>query len=269
MPGVTETPRDVAFCAHAILDDGIFEVPDALADARCADNPLVTQAPGIRFYAGATLRLSDGAHVGTLCVIDRVPRQLSARQREVLRLLSIAAVQALESRRMARAFVASERRFRTLSESSPLGVFATDAAGDCTYANARWQVIFGMTQAQALGAGWSGTLHPDDRAAVPEEWRRAALQRQGFDMEFRVLHKDGAIRHVRAMARAVMGAGGEVTDYVGTVEDITERIEVRRALDDERQRMASILKGTGAGAWEWNVQSGETRFNERWPRSWV
>ena len=151
LPGVTETPRDVAFCAHAILDDGIFEVPDALADPRFADNPLVATAPDIRFYAGATLRLSDGAHVGTLCVIDRVPRQLSEKQREALRLLSIAAVQALESRRMARAFVASETRFRTLSEASPLGVFATDAAGACTYTNARWQAIYGLSEAEALG----------------------------------------------------------------------------------------------------------------------
>lgn len=104
LPSLTETPRDVAFCAHAILYDGIFEVPDTLADPRFADNPLVTTVPDIRFYAGATLRLSDGAHVGTLCVIDRVPRQLSQQQREALRLLSIAVVQALESRRMARAF---------------------------------------------------------------------------------------------------------------------------------------------------------------------
>lgn len=147
LPGVTETPRDVAFCAHAIFDDGIFEVPDALADPRFADNPLVTTAPDIRFYAGATLRLSDGAHVGTLCVIDRVPRRLSEKQREALRLLSIAAVQALESRRMARGFAASENRFRKLSEASPLGVFATDLAGACTYTNARWQAIYGLSEA--------------------------------------------------------------------------------------------------------------------------
>ena len=266
LTGVTETPRDAAFCAHAILDDGIFEVPDALADARFADNPLVAQAPDIRFYAGATLRLSDGAHVGTLCVIDRVPRRLSAEQREVLRLLSIAAVQALESRRMARAFVASETRFRTLSESSPLGVFATDAAGYCTYANVRWEAIFGLTQAQALGEGWSRTLHPDDRAGVFADWQRTAALRLDFDMEFRVQHDDGTVRHVRSLSRPVLGADGQVTDYVGSVEDITERLQTRRALDDERERMASILKGTGAGTWEWNVQTGEIRINERWAK---
>lgn len=264
LPGATETSRDVAFCAHAILDEGVFEVPDALADPRFADNPLVATAPDIRFYAGATLRLSDGAHVGTLCVIDRVPRKLSEKQREALRLLSIAAVQALESRRMARAFAASETRFRTFSEASPLGVFATDPAGACTYTNARWQDIYGLTEYEALGNGWSRTLHTDDKAGVFTEWQRIAAQKREFDMEFRVRRDDGTVRHVRSVSRPVLADDGQVTGYVGSVEDITERLLVRRALEDKRQRLAAIIEGTGAGTWEWNVQTGETRFNERW-----
>ena len=263
LPGVTETPRDVAFCAHAILDDGIFEVPDALADPRFADNPLVATAPDIRFYAGAPLRLSDGAHVGTLCVIDRVPRRLSEKQREALRLLSIAAVQALESGRMARAFAASETRFRTLSEASPLGVFATDAAGSCTYTNARWQAIYGLNEAEALGDGWSRTLHPDDKAAVFAEWQRTAALKCAFDMEFRVRHDDGTVRHLRSVSRSMLDEHGGVVGHVGSVEDVTERLQTQRALEDERRRLAAIIEGTDAGTWEWNVQSGAIVLNER------
>ena len=250
LPGVTETPRDVAFCAHAILADGLFEVPDALADPRFADNPLVATAPDIRFYAGVPLRLSGGEHVGTLCVIDRKPRQLNDKQREALRLLSIAAVQALESRRMARAFVASETRFRTLSEASPLGVFATDASGACTYTNAGWRTIFGLSEADALGEGWSRTLHPDDKAAVFTEWQRTAALKHEFDMEFRVRRDDGTVRHVRSVSRPVLDGEGQVTDFVGSVEDITDRLLARRALDEERERLAAIIEGTGAGTWE-------------------
>jgi len=95
LPGVSETPRELAFCAHAILDGEVLEVGDACADPRFAGNPLVTGEPGIRFYAGAPLVLPGGLSVGTLCVIDIEPRSFSRIDQSILSALRDVVVEEL------------------------------------------------------------------------------------------------------------------------------------------------------------------------------
>lgn len=98
---VRETPLDASICRHAIQDgkEDLFVVPDTLLDARFKENPLVVHEPGIRFYAGAPLIDDDGFALGTLCVVDRQPRELELEQKEALKSLRRIAIGQMELRR--------------------------------------------------------------------------------------------------------------------------------------------------------------------------
>src|SRR5206468_18334 len=99
---INETSRDISFCGHAIEQSDLFIVPDATLDKRFAKNPLVTSDPKIRFYAGAPLITPDGHALGTLCVIDKVPRELRPDQKQALRVLARHVMTQLELRRHSR-----------------------------------------------------------------------------------------------------------------------------------------------------------------------
>ena len=120
--GVTPagTPRDISFCAHAIMQQGPFIVRDALDDKRFRDNPLVISDPYIRFYAGSPLTSTEGFNIGTLCVLDRTPKDLSSEQIAALRILSHQAMTLIEMRReiafLTRALNEEKKRAKQLGE---------------------------------------------------------------------------------------------------------------------------------------------------------
>ena len=153
-----ETSRDVSFCGHAIHGRHVMEVPDALGDFIFHDNPLVTGEPEIRFYAGMPLATSDGQNLGTLCVMDRVPRQLTTAQREALGRLGRQVMNQMELRLTNRRLAAAnqelqelEERSRLVVEAAPNAMVMVDDQGRMTLVNFHTERLFGYSRAELIG----------------------------------------------------------------------------------------------------------------------
>lgn len=255
LPGVSETHRDLAFCAHAVLDDELLEVEDAERDPRFEDNPLVTDAPSIRFYAGMPIQLSGGENVGTLCVLDREPRKLTEEQREILRCLAVAAAHVLEGRRALAAIAETERALRVANdrialatESGGIGTWEMELATYRTHWDRRMFAIYGLATLpeDAVHQAWEQRLAPGELPRIRAAVAQLVAGTAPFDLEFAITWPDGAPRFVRTTARVRRdGPDGETT-LIGATWDVTESRELAEAL--RRQAVVTAVQAGVATA---------------------
>ncbi|MGN6698540.1 MAG: GAF domain-containing protein, partial [Thermomicrobiales bacterium] len=143
-------PRDVSFCAHAILSDGPLVISDATQDPRFAENPGVAGKPGIRFYAGQPLHSPDGYNLGTLCILDRRPRDFGLDDRAALADLA-ALVEAEFASDLSRQTRQAERALRTVMANAPLVLFAMDRDGRLFLSEGQGLTALGVRPNESVG----------------------------------------------------------------------------------------------------------------------
>ena len=143
----------------------------------------------------------------------------------------------------------SEELFRSLSVSSPLGIFLTNAQGQLTYANPRCRELYGFTLMESQNDGWKKFVHADDREWVTQKWQAFIGEGVDYSVEYRVCHRDGKVRYIHVRAARMQSDRGEATGFVGTVEDVTVR---------KRSGRRSAGKQTAVGACAGRVAGGPT-----------
>ncbi len=152
----------------------------------------------------------------------------------------------------------SRRRYHSLVEQAPVAIYETDPAGLCTYVNAMWRQLSGLTQSQALGTGWQAALHPDDEEKISEAWRLHSKSGAPWNLEYRFLSLDGEITWVMGKSQALFDPNKVITGYLGVNVDITERKRAEQEkLDLERQvqraeKLESLSQLAGGIAHDFN-----------------
>jgi diguanylate cyclase (GGDEF)-like protein/PAS domain S-box-containing protein len=249
----SETDRDVAFCAHAILARDPFIVEDATEDPRFSDNPYVTGDPFVRFYAGAPLTSADGYNLGTLCIIDRRPRQLSRKEIDTLIDLAQIVVDELELRLgyQARAL------FHKVCEMSPNLIYLYERVKhERTFLGPHVIDVLGYDRSRSADELLPEIVHPEDLPRLYSYLGQLDALKQGpVELSYRIRHADGSWRWFLAReALFALDAEGRVNQVIGIATDVTRlkatelRLEKSEELLAERVRvLEGVLENAGEG----------------------
>ena len=297
-----QTPREYAFCAHAIGMTRPLVVNDTTRDQRFSDNPLVNGPPNIRFYAGVPIRTAAGLAIGTLCALDTKPRELGPEEAEVLNDLATILTKEVHYReRLALAreqleqssavLGASEARFRSIFDVASVGIALVAPDGGWISVNGALCGIVGYSEEELWGLTFQQITHPDDIAldvGLLEELRRGT--RSQYQLEKRYIRKDGREVWINLNVAPKRNRLGEIEYYVSVIKDIDaekcaqrevaelnaelERRVAERtaALGASEARLASVIENAsdayisldeGGAVTAWNRQAEQT-FG--WPR---
>ena len=266
--GVSETPREQAFCGYTILNKEPLVIEDASRDPRTVDNPLVTGAPGIRFYAGVPLVLGEGEAIGTLCVIDTRPRTIEPASLERLKRLAKVCVDVLESRVSSALLRSVEDRLRTVHDAVPVAVFhlkpvcnehgevedfmIDDANGT---ASSFVRVPLGQCRGSMLSAVLLEGLDEASEIMPMLAGVQASDRPSGMDIE---CTGGNAIRSIRCNATP-LGPG-----VVLTMQDTSEAAAAHRKLLESEQVMRLFVEHTPAAVAMFDTQMRYISAAKRW-----
>lgn len=257
-----QTPCDISFCGHAIASDDLMIIPDAHEDPRFRSNPLVLGPPHVRFYAGAPLKLASGHRVGTLCIIDTVPRpSLDARQKEILTLLARQIVDLLEVRELRRKQQISE----LISTTSSDAFVATDSRSNIIYWNRGAERMFGWAASEALGRGLDTIVPERHRTGHDAGMHRVVSGGEtrlvGKTTEVPARHRDGREFTVElSLGMWNSAANGLPAGFASVIRDVTERKKLEAERDATRNLLAEQMEAIEASSDGISITDADGRF---------
>lgn len=256
---IKETPREISFCDHAIRQTGPFIVADATRDVRFANNPLVTEEPHLAFYAGVPLHDSENLAIGTFCIMDNRPKQLTEHQVNILNILANQAVKLLELR-------AERNKYRDLNQQKDLinqqleeitqrWQFAIEGSGDGvwdwniqtnqTYFSKKWKSMLGYEPHEISNTyqAWVSLMHQDDvKNVIKKLDEYMAGKTSEYKLEVRMRCKDSSYKWILTRGMVVeYDPGGLPKRMVGTHTDIS----IRKQTEEMIWRQANFDSLTG------------------------
>ncbi len=283
----TETPRDLAFCSHAILSDQPLIIPDATRDHRFVHNPLVTGKPHLRFYVGAPLVTREGHRLGTLSVMDIRPRaQPTPEQVLSLQTLAACVVEQLEAARTVRKLAALhadlQRRERELEnqrqqmlelqvrvnlalEAGLLQIWEWNRTNNTIVRSSVADRLFGFVpgQFESSLSAWEQRLHPEDREQVLQKLNACCWGEEDFSVQYRIVQPNGSVRRLAARARQQATANGSIPNVIGICWDITEQEYAEESLRRNQELERGLNQASPVGIFRFNAEGKLDYLNPR------
>ncbi|MDT7525868.1 diguanylate cyclase [Pseudidiomarina sp. GXY010] len=262
-----ETPRDISFCGHAITQQTTMIVEDASQDERFHDNPLVAANDGIRFYAGVPLTLNDDLNIGTLCLIDSRPRQLSPQQQQWLEGLAAWVVHDIVQHYELENFAAE----REVLAQGPVAAVVWQLEPDVhlVYAAENVERILGYSADYLLDLeiNYESIVHPDDQQQLLDQMQLVLDGIQpSLEIEYRVVPPSQHMRWVKHFARADLDRHGKVMRVRGYLYENTSRKQLELDLLNANQSFELALAAGDLSTWDWNLAEGTVSVNHTWDK---
>lgn len=242
----TETPREVAFCAHTICGDAVMEVSDALLDPRFKNNPLVQGNPNIRFYAGAPIIMPDGSAIGTLCVIDKNPHKLDEMQRMLLaRLAKLASEAMLLREGLLNDIHTKSQHLASIFSYSGDAIVTENLQKQITSWNPAAEQMFGYSADQMIGQSILKIYPPDRYIEASAHFEKIHSGQDISTFETVRLRKDGSTFAVSITVSPLRDVHGKLMGLSKILRDISVEQQIRQALAYEHERLKVTMDSIG------------------------